>query len=104
MSPCACQPPSQPLSVKLRGVVPKPQPATPSAETGGVPEPASRRPVHFGGGVGYVDTPVYRRETLAAGTTLEGPAVIEQLDSTVILPPGTRSEVTADLHIVMKFL
>jgi N-methylhydantoinase A/oxoprolinase/acetone carboxylase beta subunit len=34
---------------------------------------------------------------------LEGPMVIEQLDSTVVLPPGTRSEVTPDLHIVMRF-
>jgi N-methylhydantoinase A len=92
------------LRVVARGVVPKPQPATPSTGTGETPEPASRRPVHFDADVGYVDTPVYRRETLAPGATLEGPAVIEQLDSTVILPPGTQSKVTPDLHIVMKFL
>ena len=32
-------------------------------------------------------TPILRRESLAPGTTLEGPAIIEQLDTTTVLPP-----------------
>jgi N-methylhydantoinase A len=93
------------LRVVARGIVPKPQTAAAGGTAGqGAPEAAERRPVHFGAAYGFVDTPVLRREVLAAGMTLDGPAVIEQLDSTVVLPPGTRSEVTADLHIVMKFV
>ena len=93
------------LRVVARGAVPKPKPATEApASDGAPPEPASRRQVHFGAEHGFVDTPVHRREALAPGMILDGPMVIEQLDSTVVLPPGTRSEVTADLHIVMKFV
>jgi hypothetical protein len=50
-------------------------------------------PVHFGAEHGFVDTPVHRRDTLTAGMVLAWPMVIEQLDSTVVLPParGARS-------------
>ncbi|HVY14241.1 MAG TPA: hydantoinase/oxoprolinase family protein [Rhodopila sp.] len=33
------------------------------------------------------DTPIYRRERLAAGVTLEGPAIIDESGSTTLLPP-----------------
>ena len=33
-------------------------------------------------------TPILRRESLTPGATLEGPAIVEQLDSTTVLPPG----------------
>jgi N-methylhydantoinase A len=92
------------LRVVALGKVPKPKPALPSAEAGQLPDPATRRAVHFGTEHGFVDTPVFRREALGPGMVLEGPAVIEQLDSTLVLPPGTRSEISADLHIVMKFV
>jgi N-methylhydantoinase A len=44
------------------------------------------RPVWFTGG--FRNTPVYRRESLPA--TLEGPAIIEQLDCTTVLEPGNK--------------
>jgi N-methylhydantoinase A len=34
------------------------------------------------------DTPVFRRDTLGAGTMLRGPAIIEQLDATTVVWPG----------------
>ena len=43
---------------------------------------------------GSHETPILRRESLAPGRTLAGPAVIEQLDTTTVLPPGFRA--TAD--------
>ena len=39
------------------------------------------------------DTPVFRRDALGADARLEGPAVIEQLDSTTLLWPGQRASV-----------
>jgi N-methylhydantoinase A len=42
---------------------------------------------------GWRKTPVLRREALAAGAAIEGPAVIEQLDCTVLLEPGNRAAV-----------
>ena len=52
----------------------------------------ARRPVLFEG-VGAVDAAIYRRELLRAGDVLTGPAVVEQQDSTTVLPPATRSVV-----------
>jgi N-methylhydantoinase A len=47
--------------------------------------------VRFGGET--YPTPYYRRELFAAGTTFAGPAIVEQYDSTTIVPPGTTVEV-----------
>ncbi|MED5408385.1 MAG: hydantoinase/oxoprolinase family protein [Pseudomonadota bacterium] len=47
----------------------------------------SRRPVWFAG-TGITDCRVYDRTGLAEGTRLVGPAVVESLDSTLVIPPG----------------
>ena len=39
------------------------------------------------------ETRILRRESLGPGSTLEGPAVIEQLDTTTVLPPEFRIDV-----------
>ncbi len=41
----------------------------------------------------YIDTPVYQREALLQGNVMEGPAIIEQFDSTTVVLPGQRAEV-----------
>jgi N-methylhydantoinase A len=91
--------------VVAEGVVPKPQSAAtaPAHDAIKLPAPAARRPVYFAERSTYVETPVYKRETLVAGAQISGPAVVEQLDSTVVLPPGTLSSVTPDLHIITRF-
>ena len=38
--------------------------------------------------IGFADTPIYRREGLSMGDALDGPAIIEQVDSTTVVPPG----------------
>jgi N-methylhydantoinase A len=62
----------------------------PPARHGG---PEARRPVWFD--EGWMETPVYRRESLPAGAELEGPAIIEQLDTTTVLEPPDRLRVDA---------
>jgi N-methylhydantoinase A len=44
------------------------------------------RPVYFG--VEFVDTPVYDGTQLGAGASLEGPALIEEPFTVVVVPPG----------------
>jgi N-methylhydantoinase A len=51
------------------------------------PEPPRRRAVWFTD-QDPTDCPIYRRETLAAGTEVTGPAVIEEPDSTTIVFAG----------------
>ena len=57
------------------------------------------RQVFFDGDEGAVETPVYSRDALGAGFTIVGPAVIEQLDSTTIVPPGLLAEVDDWLNV-----
>jgi N-methylhydantoinase A len=47
-------------------------------------------------GTGYVTTPVYDRARLPADTRISGPAIIEQMDTTTVVPPNAR--VKQDRH------
>ncbi|MCS7464230.1 hydantoinase/oxoprolinase family protein [Paenibacillus doosanensis] len=40
----------------------------------------------------FVATPVYNRSGLRAGAVVEGPAIFEQLDSTIVIHPGQKAE------------
>lgn len=88
------------LNLKAIGVVPKAELAV-HEPTGLTPAPASRRPVWFGGEAA-LDTPVYERSDLPAGFTLRGPAVVEQVDSTTLIPPGMTAEVDKYLNIIIR--
>ena len=86
------------LQLSAIGKTPKPSfaPATEWVSEPG--EPDSVRPVYFGND-GWVDTPVYDRTKLGAGATFEGPAIIDQLDSTTVVPPRTTAEIDEWLNI-----
>lgn len=47
-----------------------------------------RRKVYFGAQAGWVDTNIYRRAQLGAGEVLAGPAIVEEMSSTLVLQPG----------------
>ncbi|NEU57730.1 hydantoinase/oxoprolinase family protein [Halorussus sp. MSC15.2] len=57
------------------------------------------READFGGE--FREVPVYRREALPAGETFAGPAVCEQADSTVVVPPNWRAAVREDGTLVL---
>jgi N-methylhydantoinase A len=61
-----------------------------------------RRPVWFDNGVGYQPTDIYTREALQAGNRVSGPAVIEAVDTTVLLNPGQEIGVDEYLNLVME--
>jgi N-methylhydantoinase A len=42
---------------------------------------------------GFVRTPIYRREALTAGGAIEGPAVVEEIDATLLVHPGQQLNV-----------
>ena len=48
------------------------------------------RPVWFGSADGFVATPVYDRSRLAAEHRFEGPAIVEEMDSTTLVLPDYR--------------
>jgi N-methylhydantoinase A len=67
------------------------------------PLPTRERQVHFDG-PGWVATPVLDRTGLAAGDRFDGPCIVEELDSTVVLPPGTSATVDAVGNITISLL
>jgi N-methylhydantoinase A len=60
---------------------------------GGPEGPVARRAVFFKG-LGFLETPIYRRAGLGRDSRLEGPAIIEEEDSTVLLHPGQNLTLT----------
>ena len=65
--------------------------------------PTGHRKAYFPSEAGYVTTPVYTRRSLSPGTSLTGPVVIEERESTLVIPPGGRCTVTEDRSIVVEF-
>lgn len=59
------------------------------------PTPRIRRPVYLYEAGKMVDTPIYFGETLGAGAQIEGPAIIEETTTTVLLLPGMQSTTDA---------
>lgn len=87
------------LNLKAIGVVPKAE-FVAREPTGAVPSPVATRPVWFDGR--SLDTPVYRRDDLPCGFALAGPAVVEQVDSTAVIPPGSHATVDRYLNILIR--
>lgn len=66
-------------------------PLVPERRSDDAPSVVAQRTVRFEDGA--FDAEIHRRELLRAGDVLEGPMVIEQEDSTTVLPPATRAVV-----------
>jgi N-methylhydantoinase A len=69
---------------------------------GDAPPAKSRRPAFFPEARGYVETPVYDRYLLRPGHALEGPAIVEERESTFVLGPGGRARVDATLTLIAE--
>jgi N-methylhydantoinase A len=63
--------------------------------------PVGTRPAYFAEIGDYTDTPVYRRAHLAPGTTISGPALIEETESTVVVGPSGSVRVDDMGNLVM---
>ena len=97
------------LNWRLVASGPDPEAAT----TGGVKRDGARpaviearasktRTAYFPEAGGFVATPVYDRYALAPGATFEGPAIVEERESTTIIGPGARVQVDAARTLVAE--
>ena len=50
---------------------------------------------------GWEETPVYKREFLTVNAKFKGPAVIEQLDTTIIVEPENQVEVDLEGNLII---
>ncbi len=77
------------LTAALDGPPLRKAPLQPAA----LPAPRMRRAVFFAGR-GETDTPRYHGESLAPGMAIDGPAIIDEPTTTIVIYPGSRAQVT----------
>jgi N-methylhydantoinase A len=84
------------------GVRPTPplSPKTLNQPSSAVPTPYDKRAVYTGDGM--VTCPIYRRDALAVGATLSGPAIIEQADTTTFVEPQMNAVVDHDHNLILS--
>ena len=80
------------LRLKLDLAVDKPD-LPPQTREGSDPSQAQIASVSVVFREGEMETPLYQRELLATGNHVSGPALVVQLDSTTVIPPGWQGEV-----------
>ncbi|NWO12840.1 hydantoinase/oxoprolinase family protein [Virgibacillus sp.] len=89
------------LRVEAIGTVPKPELA--KEEPSGNLENALKkyRHVYFKEEDGLVRTPIYKRSLLPVDSFIHGPAIVEQLDTTIIIPPQFTATVDEYKNIII---
>jgi N-methylhydantoinase A len=96
--------PDHPVEVvNLRGAVIAARPLAPAeapASASGMRD-VTVRPVWFRE-TGFVETPIHRRADFAVGDRIEGPAIVEQMDSTTVIPPGWHAVVAVEGSLLME--
>jgi N-methylhydantoinase A len=63
--------------------------------------PSHTRPVYFDEVADFADTPIYDRAQLPAGGSIDGPAIVEQMDTTVLIPPNAHAQVDDRFNLVI---
>jgi N-methylhydantoinase A len=66
----------------------------------GAPQATATRRVWFSGG--WTDTPIYRRLDIGAGARIDGPAIVEQMDTTSVIEPGCVAEADGMGNLVVS--
>ena len=90
------------LKVTGVGVVDKPSfPEIGSADSSSAAQQGTRE-AYFDDPGEFVKTAVYDRDALGAGAMFDGPAIVEQMDSTVVVPPNATAEVDRIGNIVIE--
>ena len=77
-----------------------PQPLRPDAQ---LPEPLEVRDVLFQGNDSYVKTPVYHRFDLMPGQQIAGPCILEQMDTTIVVPMQWTMSVDCYSNLIVDF-
>lgn len=90
------------LRIEAIGTVPKPE--LPKATPFGTLQNALKeyRDVYFEEAGGFVKTPIYHRPDVPVDSEITGPAIVEQLDSTVVIPPEFRAIVDPYKNIIIS--
>ncbi len=101
--------PDVPLeAITWRVEVSAPRPEILQEERGGDPRPLDearkgKREIYLPEEDGFAAVPVYDRYRLDPGAAFEGPAVVEERESTVIVGPSSRAEVDGSRNLIVRW-
>jgi N-methylhydantoinase A len=101
--------PDVPLeAITWRVEVSAPRPKILQEEWGGDPRPLDEarkgeREIYLPEEDGFAAVPVYDRYRLDPGAAFEGPAVVEERESTVIVGPDSRAEVDGSRNLIVRW-
>jgi N-methylhydantoinase A len=93
------------VTARVRLILPSPvRPVRKQRASRKAVRPLEVREVWFpdGSAVRPVATPFYEREALRTGAKVEGPAVIVQMDSTIVIDPGWQARADGWLNLVLE--
>ncbi len=79
----------------------RPKAIAPARQTGGADYLLGARDCYFAG-TGWTETPVFDRSKVPADTTFNGPVILEDAWSTIVVPPGDTVCADADGHVHIK--
>lgn len=51
---------------------------------------------------GFVECPIYAREGLKPGNRIDGPAIVEQMDTTTVTLPDMQGAVDGYLNLILE--
>ena len=91
------------LRIEAAGLVPKaafaPRPEGPPDASAAID---GHRDVWMPEAGGFTPCPIYARDRLLPGHRIEGPAIIEQMDATTVLPPGMTATVEPYGNLILQ--
>jgi N-methylhydantoinase A len=87
------------VSARMTALAPRPSAPAEQAAGAAISGEANTRPVWFAE-TGFVETPVLSRESVGEGVT--GPAIIEQMDTTTVVPPGWTAHVDTVGNLLLR--
>ncbi|MFP3287965.1 MAG: hydantoinase/oxoprolinase family protein [Acidilobus sp.] len=92
--------PVEVVAARVFAVIRRPRVNLGEAKEGGEATPTAHRRAYISGS--WDEVPVYRREELPKGFRVEGPAIIEEYSSTIVVPRGWRGEVGPMRAFIMR--
>jgi len=97
--------PAEPVecaALRLKAIGRIPRPSLRRAGPGRGAGEKERRPVYFAEAGGYADCPIWDRGDLGEGDRVQGPAVVEEMDSTTVIHPGCQAAVDGFGNLLLR--
>ena len=91
------------VTFRVRARIPAAHPrfsGVPPAARSSPARPVAARKAYFN--ERFADCPVFERDTLRPGDRLPGPAIVEQMDCTTVVPPGFTASVDDFLNLLLR--